>query len=152
SSSSQSRSSSMPGFSGSSQFGSRFSGSGSSGAPTKAASAPKTPRPSQRDRVKNYSLFKKPDPSKQAARARANKTPAVRREGMSLDTKLDILGVALVLSSLALIFSSMSPNQSQLTGTINTFLAQNFGWGAIAVPLAMFAAGIWLILRHFGEE
>lgn len=71
---------------------------------------------------------------------------------MSLDTKLDILGVALVLSSLALIFSSMSPNQGQLTGTINTFLAQNFGWGAIAVPLAMFAAGIWLILRHFGEE
>ena len=151
-------SSGMPGSSGShssssasSPFGNRIASPGSMpGGPARPGSAPKPPRPSLGERLRNFSIFKKPEP--QSARARQPKTPTVQKPGVSLDTKLDILGVVLVLSSLALIFSSLSPNQGALTGTINTFLSQNLGWGAPAVPIAMFAAGIWLILRHFGEE
>jgi DNA segregation ATPase FtsK/SpoIIIE-like protein len=83
---------------------------------------------------------------------RAAKTPRVDERGLTLDNKLDILGVALLLASLALFFSSMSATKGQLTEAINTALSQLFGIGAIAVPAVMFAAGVWLIVRHFGDE
>jgi S-DNA-T family DNA segregation ATPase FtsK/SpoIIIE len=89
---------------------------------------------------------------KPGARPKTSKAPKVQSEGLSLDNKLDILGVGLVLGSLALLFSSLSTTKGQLTGAINTFLSQTFGWGAIAIPLAMLAVGVWLIARHFGEE
>jgi hypothetical protein len=60
--------------------------------------------------------------------------------------------VGLVFGALVLFFSSLSNEQGALTGTINTFFSQLLGWGAIAVPIAMLAAGIWLIIRHFGDE
>jgi len=87
-----------------------------------------------------------------AAKPRTSKAPKVQGEGLSLDSKLDILGVGLVLGSLALFFSSLSPNKGQLTEAINNWLGQVFGWGAVAIPVAMLAVGIWLIARHFGEE
>jgi S-DNA-T family DNA segregation ATPase FtsK/SpoIIIE len=86
------------------------------------------------------------------ARPKTSKAPKVQSEGLSLDNKLDILGVGLVLGSLALLFSSLSTNKGQLTGAINKFLGETLGWGAIAIPLAMLVIGIWLIARHFGEE
>src|SRR5690606_24628231 len=82
---------------------------------------------------------------------RAAKTPRIDERGLTLDNKLDILGVALLLASLALFFSSMSATKGQLTEAINTALSQLFGIGAIAVPVVMFAAGVWLIVRHFGD-
>jgi S-DNA-T family DNA segregation ATPase FtsK/SpoIIIE len=83
---------------------------------------------------------------------RAAKTPRIDERGLTLDNKLDILGVGLLLASLALFFSSMSATKGQLTEAINTALSQLFGIGAIAVPVVMFAAGVWLIVRHFGDE
>lgn len=71
---------------------------------------------------------------------------------MSLDTKLDILGVGLIFGAFMLIVSSASPDRGALTGTINTTVSQLLGWGAIAVPVMMFAVGAWLIGRHFGED
>jgi S-DNA-T family DNA segregation ATPase FtsK/SpoIIIE len=95
---------------------------------------------------------KKADDKKAAAKQRASKAPKVESTGLSLDTKLDILGVALVLGSLALILSGLSPTKGALTEQVNTILARTFGWGAIAVPIAMLGIGGWLILRHFGDE
>ncbi len=84
--------------------------------------------------------------------SRASRAPKVDETGLTLDNKLDILGVGLLLGSLALFFSSMSSTQGQLTQPILTALTQLLGWGAIAVPIIMFAVGIWLIIRHFGDE
>ncbi|MBZ0298562.1 MAG: hypothetical protein K8J31_02425, partial [Anaerolineae bacterium] len=83
---------------------------------------------------------------------RASKAPKIDERGLTLDNKLDILGVGLLLGSLALFFSSMSSTKGQLTEAVNTFLVQLLGIGAIAVPVIMFAIGIWLIIRHFGDE
>jgi DNA segregation ATPase FtsK/SpoIIIE-like protein len=83
---------------------------------------------------------------------RASKAPKIDERGLSLDSKLDILGVVLLLGSLALFFSSMSTTKGQLTEAVNTFLSQLLGQGAIAVPIVMFAIGIWLVIRHFGDE
>ena len=87
-----------------------------------------------------------------ASKTRANKVPQPVNEGLSLDQKLDILGVALMFSAVAIFFSSLSGQQGSLTGTINNFFAQLVGQGAVVVPLVFGAAGFWLIIRHFGEE
>ncbi len=57
-----------------------------------------------------------------------------------------------MLGSLALFFSTLSATKGQLTEAINRFLAQVFGWGAIAIPVAMMVVGVWLIARHFGDD
>ncbi|MDX2141177.1 MAG: DNA translocase FtsK 4TM domain-containing protein [Chloroflexota bacterium] len=90
--------------------------------------------------------------SDKPARAKTSKAPKVDQGGLSLDTKLDIVGVALTVVALALLLASLSPNQGAITGEVNRFLSYLFGWGALAVPVIMLGAGIWLILRHFGDE
>jgi S-DNA-T family DNA segregation ATPase FtsK/SpoIIIE len=90
--------------------------------------------------------------SDKPARAKTSKAPKVNQGGLSLDTKLDIVGVALTVVALALLLASLSPNQGAITGEINRFLSYLFGWGALAIPVIMLGAGIWLILRHFGDE
>jgi DNA segregation ATPase FtsK/SpoIIIE, S-DNA-T family len=96
------------------------------------------------------------DSKKSAAKAtsktRASKVPQAAGEGMSLDTKLDILGVGLVFGAMLLLLSALSPQPGALTGQINAAISRVLGWGAIAVPLIMLAIGVWLILRHFGDE
>ena len=90
-----------------------------------------------------------------AARKRrrgASKAPRLGGRGLTLDNKLDILGVLLLLGSLALFLSSLSSMRGEVTQLVNTLLGNLFGWGAIAVPLALFAIGIWLIVRHFGAD
>ena len=90
-----------------------------------------------------------------AARKRrrgASKAPRLGGRGLTLDNKLDILGVLLLLGSLALFLSSLSSMRGEVTQLINTLLGNLFGWGAIAVPLALFAIGVWLIVRHFGAD
>ena len=94
----------------------------------------------------------KGDKKTAAAKPRTSKAPKMQSEGLSLDSKLDILGVGLVLGSLVLFFSSLSPNKGQLTGAINGWIGEIFGWGALFIPVAMLAVGVWLIARHFGEE
>ncbi|MDL1886205.1 hypothetical protein FBR01_21530, partial [Anaerolineae bacterium CFX8] len=95
----------------------------------------------------------KKDDKKPAPKPRQSKAPKVEQgAGLSLDNKLDILGVFLVLGSLALFFSSLSTTKGALTEAVNTFLANLLGWGAVAIPLVMLAIGVWLIARHFGDE
>lgn len=85
-------------------------------------------------------------------RRKDSKAPRLGGSGLTLDNKLDILGVLLVLASLALFLSSLSTIRGQLTQVVNTFLGNFLGWGALAVPLLFFAVGAWLIVRHFGSE
>ena len=90
-------------------------------------------------------------PSSQTVRQ--SRAPQVKQsEGLSLDRKLDILGAGLVLTALALFLSRLSSEQGVATKWINDLFAQVLGWGAWAVPLSMFAIGMWLLIRHFGDE
>jgi DNA segregation ATPase FtsK/SpoIIIE-like protein len=139
-----------------SPLGSR-SGMSSSGTSSTSAASRAAPKVSFAERIKTSLPFlggkeTKKTPSVRERAEKASKAPRVDQTGLSLDNKLDILGVVLLLGSLALFFSSMSATKGQLTEAINTFLAQLLGWGAIAVPFTMFAAGLWLIIRHFGDQ
>ncbi|MFN8560493.1 MAG: hypothetical protein U0703_02410 [Anaerolineae bacterium] len=60
--------------------------------------------------------------------------------------------MTLVLGSVVLLLSSLSPTKGALTESINHRLSYAFGWGAMFVLVVTFAIGVWLILRHFGEE
>ncbi len=90
--------------------------------------------------------------TRRSERQRASKVPQAKTEdGLTLDNWLDILGVGLVFFSLVLFFSAISQEQAAIAA-IHTFLGQLFGWGALGVPIAMFAIGMWLIIRHFGDD
>jgi DNA segregation ATPase FtsK/SpoIIIE-like protein len=78
-------------------------------------------------------------------------TPRMETEGLSLDNKLDIIGVFLVFGGGILILSALSGQQALISG-LHNFLGQLLGWGAIAVPITLILVGGWLIKRHFGEE
>jgi S-DNA-T family DNA segregation ATPase FtsK/SpoIIIE len=108
----------------------------------------------QAKRLIPFGIAAPADESKKAptSKTRAAKVPQAVNEGMSLDTKLDILGVGLVFGAFVLFTSSISYDQGTITGSINTWIKQIVGWGAIAIPLTMMAIGGWLIGRHFGDE
>ncbi|MCC6802210.1 MAG: DUF87 domain-containing protein [Anaerolineae bacterium] len=103
------------------------------------------------ERLRGLNPFQKKEEAR-PARARASKAPRVEQGGLSLDSKLDIIGVTLVLGSLVLLLSSLSPTKGALTESINHRLSYAFGWGAMFVLFVTFAIGVWLILRHFGDD
>jgi S-DNA-T family DNA segregation ATPase FtsK/SpoIIIE len=93
------------------------------------------------------------DAKSTARKSRPSKVPSVQQEGgLTLDNKLDILGVVLLFGSLALFVSALSPTQGSLTAPIINAFGRLLGWGALGVPIAMFAIGLWLVVRHFGEQ
>ncbi len=103
------------------------------------------------DRLKGLNPFGQKQETR-STRARNSRAPKVDQGGLSLDSKLDIIGVTLVLGSLVLLLSSLSPTKGALTESFNGALSYLFGWGAVFVLGLLFASGVWLILRHFGDE
>ena len=86
------------------------------------------------------------------ARSAADKRPKLNSsEWLDLDRKLDLAGVGLVFGAIALFFSALSQEHAAI-GAVHNFIGQLLGWGAAAAPMAMFAVGMWLIVRHFGEK
>lgn len=69
--------------------------------------------------------------------------------GLSLDRKLDLLGVLLTLVGLLTLLFLMSPNRSSLTESWVAVLSLAFGWGIFVLPLGLIGVGLWLILRNF---
>jgi S-DNA-T family DNA segregation ATPase FtsK/SpoIIIE len=59
--------------------------------------------------------------------------------------------VSLVFGAMVLLFSAGSSEQAAIGGLLN-FVGELLGWGAMAVPVTMLAVGMWLIVRHFGEN
>lgn len=68
---------------------------------------------------------------------------------LSLDRKLDLLGIGSTLIGLLSLLSFLSNNRSNVTGAWVNLLQTAFGWGAFLFPLSLIAVGVWLILRSF---
>jgi S-DNA-T family DNA segregation ATPase FtsK/SpoIIIE len=66
---------------------------------------------------------------------------------LSLDRKLDILGVALGLVGLLTLLSLASPERGRLTGAWVNALYWLAGWGAFVLPVTLLAVGLWLVFR-----
>jgi DNA segregation ATPase FtsK/SpoIIIE, S-DNA-T family len=127
----------------------------------------KVPKPAPRRITKPPLARRRTSPAKKTAstrsdphhqsrseRSRAKPTRPVEkssppRQGLSLDRKLDITGVALMLVGFLTFLSLLSANRSVLTGTWVAFLNQAFGWGAWLLPITLAGIGAWLVLRNF---
>ena len=98
-----------------------------------------------------FSSLRRPDkpsplPGKTAQPARPVRSIT---SGLSLDRKLDILGIFLALLGLLTILALLSPSKGTITaGWINA-ISQAFGWGVYLFPLSLMAVGLWLVLRSF---
>ena len=68
---------------------------------------------------------------------------------MSLDRKLDLIGVILLFVGLLTLLSLISASHNWITAHWLTFLGQAFGWGIYLFPAGLILVGLWLILRSF---
>lgn len=85
-----------------------------------------------------------PPPNKRITRA-----PRPVREGMSLDRKLDIIGMVLTLLGVLTLLSLLSPINSKLTHQWVQAIRVAFGSGVYLFPFTLILLGLWLILRNF---
>lgn len=69
--------------------------------------------------------------------------------GLSLDSKLDIIGVFLSLLGLLTVLSLLSSTKSELTGGWVAGLSFTFGLGMYLFAAGLTGAGLWLVLRNF---
>ncbi len=74
------------------------------------------------------------------------KSPLIQ---LTLDQKLDIIGVLLVGVSVITILSMVSSSQGELTGELIRWLNVTFGLMSFIVPIVIGAIGLWLLLRSF---
>ena len=75
--------------------------------------------------------------------------PTPESNGLSLDRKLDLIGVALVFVGLPTLLALFSSTRSVSSRNWLNLLDQIFGWGAYLFPVTLILVGLWLILRNF---
>jgi len=88
-------------------------------------------------------------PAKKPSKAKAKAAPPQPMISLTLDQKLDILGVGLVGVAAITILSMLSNTQGTLTGQWIAFLRLTFGLGVFVVPVVIGSIGLWLLLRTF---
>ncbi len=112
-------------------------------------------------------LFRKPEPAKgsrgksggragraksggrgKAAAAAAPPPPA----GMSLDRKLDIAGIALVVLGVITLLSLFSSDNAAPLAAILNVMSQLAGAGRFGLPVAFIVVGGWIVLRKYGDR
>src|SRR5690606_6389952 len=81
--------------------------------------------------------------------ARSSQSARPVASGLSLDRKLDILGVVLALGGLLTLLSLLSMSRSGLTQSWVQLIAMAFGWGKFIFPVGLLVSGLWLVLRSF---
>ena len=72
--------------------------------------------------------------------------------GLSLDRKLDIVGILLVFLGLGIGLSLITAQPSGLLLLFVNLVTQAAGWGRPGIPLAVMGVGVWLVLRKFGDK
>jgi S-DNA-T family DNA segregation ATPase FtsK/SpoIIIE len=104
-------------------------------------------------------LFKRPakdekprGDSKAKASPRSKKGAPPEPQGLSLDQKLDILGIGLILTGVLIGFAILSPTNSEGIAGFLRGLGQLFGLGRYLVPVGIIGLGVWIVLRHFGDN
>ncbi len=73
-------------------------------------------------------------------------------KSLTPDQRLEVIGWVLFPLALLTILSLISAEQGALTKWWTTLLARFFGWGRYVVPLFLGGAGLWMILRRFGDR
>lgn len=86
---------------------------------------------------------------KSRSRLQIASRPRPVRTSISLDRKLDMLGVFLAVVGFLTILAMLSQTNSSLTGGWVNLIARGFGLGMFIFPVALVLVGAWLVLRNF---
>ena len=112
------------------------------------------PKPSKsRAKPKGKTVSPRKQPAKPASRSSKKKQPPPQRTpsfwgSLSIDRRLDLIGVVLALLGLLTLLSLISAERSALTGGLIQFLEKIFGWGIYILPVGLIVIGVWLVLRN----
>lgn len=68
---------------------------------------------------------------------------------MTLDRKLDLIGIVMLFIGLLTLLSLISASHNLITAKWLTFLGRAFGWGAYLFPAGLIIVCLWLVLRSF---
>ncbi len=79
---------------------------------------------------------------------RSSSAPSFSWNRLSLDRKLDFLGIFLALIGFLTLLSLLSSQRGTVTGAWIDALSKAAGWGVWALPLALLAVGLWLVFRR----
>ncbi len=112
----------------------------------KAASRGKSKPASTKKTTARGKRSTKSTPAKRTRKAKP--TPRPIPTGMSLDRKLDIVGIALAGVGLLSLLSLLSPSNGSLMGWWVGFLGRSVGWGQFILPLGLIGLGAWLVVRN----
>ena len=85
-------------------------------------------------------------------RGSSQKKSNSRGFSLSRDRKLDLLGLLMIAVSVFTLVSMIAGRENGVGSAWIRLLKQGFGWGMIVVPLMVLAAGLWLVLRTFGDK
>jgi len=113
----------------------------------------KTKSPSKRS-TRSKKTASKNKSSKPAARtSRKKQAPAPQRSSeywgtLSVDRRLDIVGIVLALVGILTLLSLVSAARGAFTGGLIRILGQVFGWGLYILPVGLIVIGVWLVLRN----
>ncbi len=86
--------------------------------------------------------------SAKTSRSKKSAQPSFRFGSLSLDRKLDIVGVILALIGFLTLLSLVSTQRGSVTGAWINALNKVAGWGTFVLPLALLVLGLWLVLRN----
>lgn len=73
-------------------------------------------------------------------------------KGLSLDQKLDIVGIFLILAGILILLALLSPVNSSITAPILKLLSQLFGYGKYLVSIGLIIIGLWIASHNFGDS
>lgn len=77
---------------------------------------------------------------------------AVKREGLSLDQKLDLAGWAFLIAGAVIFFGVIQPGDGTVTDSLARVAGGLFGYARYIVPAVLVALGGWLLVRRFREN
>lgn len=105
-----------------------------------------TSKRSTRGGTKSSSSRRSGSKKSSSKRSRGKKSSDSTRFSLNRQQKALIGGIVLIFSALLLILSMLSPAQGALTSFLSDILLFLFGWGGYAVPFALGAIGLYLVL------
>jgi len=110
-------------------------------------------------------LFRKPEPAKGGKGKAAGRTSRAKSggrgkaaaaplapTGMSLDRKLDIVGIILVAIGIITLLSLFSSDNAAPLAAVMNAMSQLAGAGRFGLPIALVTIGGWIVLRKFGDK
>lgn len=71
---------------------------------------------------------------------------------LSAERKQDLVGLILIAAGLFSVVSILSAGRGLVSAAWLDVLRGGFGWGSFAVPLALLAVGLWLVLRGLRQR